>query len=259
MAMWTIIVVGHLAGLVVEGSETPHPDRLFVFPWQIYPDMVVFDWFIRLSDKDRMMGCDLTYGLESDNGAGNASIVENFLPSYRTFKIFPLRSNSSYWLYMTCKDRAGGWHVSDTTSFTTGVAMMVRDQPEAVQDSQASQAGLVETLNRGMLSVRPTKSISPHILMGVSCLVLSVLVLTVSSVLLARRYKQGKTYQLEIEKEIKAYEEVENGLASEEGILKECCTEEYVDIDSYNEDSITLNSDEIQQGEDEEDEEDSKY
>ena len=115
-----------------------------------------------------MVGCDLTYGLESDTGAGNASIVENFLPSYRTFKIFPLRSNSSYWLYMTCKDRTGGWHVSDTTSFTTGVAMMVRDQPEAVQDSQVSQAGLVETLNRGMLSVRPTKSISPHILMGKS-------------------------------------------------------------------------------------------
>ena len=51
----------------------------------------------------------------------------------------------------------------------------------------------------------------------------------------------------------KAYEEVESG-------LKECCTEEYVDIDSYNEDSITLNSDEIhQEEEDEGEEEDSKY
>ena len=47
------LVVGQLAGMVVGGSETPLTDRLFVFPWQIYPDMVVFDWFIKLADKDR--------------------------------------------------------------------------------------------------------------------------------------------------------------------------------------------------------------
>ena len=42
---------------VVEGvnyaSLGPHTDKLHVFPWQIYPDMVVFDWLIRLGDKDR--------------------------------------------------------------------------------------------------------------------------------------------------------------------------------------------------------------
>jgi len=110
--------------------------------------------------------------------------------------------------------------------------------------------------------VRPTNNVSPHMLMGVSCLVLSVVVLTVSSVLLARRYRQGKTYQLEIEKEIKAFEEVENGLACEDVNMKECCTEEYVDIDSYNEDSLTLQSDEIHDNEEEEEEdedESSKY
>ena len=37
---------------------------------------------------------------------------------------------------------------------------------------------------------------------GLSCVVLSVLVLTVSSALLAKRYKQGKTYEIEIEKEM---------------------------------------------------------
>ena len=75
----------------------------------------------------RMVGCDLSYGVETGNGktaAGNTSIVENFLPAYRTFKIHPLRSNTSYWLYMTCKDRAGGWHVSDTINFTTSVATL---------------------------------------------------------------------------------------------------------------------------------------
>ena len=35
------------------GPETPHTDKLYIFPWQVYPDMVVFDWFIRLADKDR--------------------------------------------------------------------------------------------------------------------------------------------------------------------------------------------------------------
>ena len=112
-----------------------------------------------------MVGCDLTYGLET---VSNASIVENFLPSYRTFKIFPLRSNSTYWLYMTCKDREGGWHLSDTITFTTGVATLLQSQPAAVQSSLGSQQGLVETLNRGMLSVRPASNVSPHTLMGES-------------------------------------------------------------------------------------------
>ena len=34
-------------------SLGPQTDKLHVFPWQIYPDMVVFDWLIRLGDKDR--------------------------------------------------------------------------------------------------------------------------------------------------------------------------------------------------------------
>ena len=47
-----------------------------------------------------MVGCDLSYGIETGNGktaTGNTSIVENFLPAYRTFKIYPLRSNTTYW------------------------------------------------------------------------------------------------------------------------------------------------------------------
>ena len=39
--------------MVGGSSSPPLTDKLYVFPWQIYPDMVVFDWFIRLSDKDR--------------------------------------------------------------------------------------------------------------------------------------------------------------------------------------------------------------
>merc|ERR1712115_757525 len=129
----------------------------------------------------------------------------------------------------------------------------------AVQSSLGSQQGLIETLNRGMLSVRPTQNVSPHIIMGVSCILLSVVVVTVSTVLLARRYRQGKAYQLEIEKEIKALEQAESGLTGEEGVMKDCCTEEYLDIDSCNEDSLTLQSDEVPEDEEEDIEEDSKY
>ena len=115
-----------------------------------------------------MVGCDLSYGIEAGSGktaGGNTSIVENFLPAYRTFKIFPLRSDTTYWLYMTCKDKEGGWHMSDTINFTTSVAVYL-DQPAAIQSDSGLGSGLKERLNRGMLSVRPTGRFSPHMLMG---------------------------------------------------------------------------------------------
>ena len=55
---------------------------------------------------------------------------------------------------------------------------------------------------------------------------------------------------------------MENGLNAVEGMMKECITEEYVDLDSYNEDNVTIHSDEIhdeEEEEQEEEEEDSKY
>merc|ERR1711953_325864 len=154
---------------------------------------------------------------------------------------------------MTCKDKEGGWHVSDTINFTTSVAIMVQDQPAAIQSDEVSQASFKGRLNRGMLSMRPTNKFSPHVLMGLSCVVLSVLVLSVSTLLLARRYKQGKTYQIEIEKEIKAFEERESGMGEEILIQNPSINirsnEEYVDLDDgYNDvddnDNLTLHSDE---------------
>ena len=65
----------------------------------------------------RMVGCGLTYGAES---LPNQTTVLNFLPTYRTFQISSLSSNTSYWVNMVCKDVEGGWHVSDTVDFTTG-------------------------------------------------------------------------------------------------------------------------------------------
>ena len=66
----------------------------------------------------RLTGCDLSYGPEN---TGNTTILENFLPPYRTFKVYPLIGNTSYWTYLVCRDVEGGWHASDTINFTTGI------------------------------------------------------------------------------------------------------------------------------------------
>ena len=43
-----------------------------------------------------------------------------FLPLYRTIKIQPLTTNTSYWVHMVCRDKDGGLHASHTVNFTTG-------------------------------------------------------------------------------------------------------------------------------------------
>ena len=72
-----------------------------------------------------MVGCGLTYSPESHP---NETTVFNFLPSSRLFRIFPLSSNTSYWLNMVCKDVEGGWHFSDTVGFTTGKVGRIEQQ-----------------------------------------------------------------------------------------------------------------------------------
>ena len=72
-----------------------------------------------------MVGCGLTYGPESHN---NETTVFNFLPTSRLLRIFPLSSNTSYWLNMVCKDGEGGWHASETVEFTTGKGCRIEQQ-----------------------------------------------------------------------------------------------------------------------------------
>ena len=43
-------------------GEAESVAKLEVFPWEIFPDMAVFDWLIRLRDKDRSGSfCDHVY------------------------------------------------------------------------------------------------------------------------------------------------------------------------------------------------------
>merc|ERR1711892_859134 len=90
---------------------------------------------------------------------------------------------------MVCKDKGGGLHASDIVNFTTGIPAMPAPLPAAVLIAVLDTAIQTDRLNRGMLSIRPSKGMSPHLLMGLSCTVLSMVVLTISSVLVAKKYK----------------------------------------------------------------------
>ena len=68
-----------------------------------------------------MSGCDLSFAPEKES---NASVLENFLPLYRTIKLGPLKSNTSYWVNMVCRDKTGGWYSSDTITFETGIGSL---------------------------------------------------------------------------------------------------------------------------------------
>merc|ERR1711892_345059 len=186
--MWLrITAIGLLLTRIPGSSASPlTPGQLHIYPWQVFPDMAVLDWYIRLRDKDRMVGCDLSYGAEA---GGNTTSVENFLPLYRTIKIQPLVKNTSYWVHMVCKDKEGGLHASDTVNFTTGIPAIPAPLSAAVQIPVLDTVIQTDRLNSGMLSIRPSKGMSPHLLMGLSCTVLSMVVLTISSVLVVKKYK----------------------------------------------------------------------
>jgi len=165
--MWFCITAIGLLLLRIPGSSSSAPQavvgQLHLSPWSVFPDMAVLDWYIRLKDKDRMVGCDLSYGAEA---GGNTTSVENFLPLYRTIKIQPLVKNTSYWVHMVCKDKGGGLHVSDTVNFTTGTPATPAPQLAAVQYPVLNNLIQSDRLNRGMLSRRPDNGMSPHVLMG---------------------------------------------------------------------------------------------
>jgi len=192
-----ILLLAVSGGNAVTVFEAPLvvSDKLHIYPWQIFPDMVVLDWYIRLTDKDRMVGCDLSYGPET---GGNTSTVENFLPLYRTIKLHQLVFSTEYWVNLVCRDIQGGIYASNTINFTTGVAATLSEpQLAAVQVETVVQT---ERFNRGMLSSRPSKAVSPHLVMGISCIILSLGLLMVSSVIVVKKYKaSGKTMEAEFE------------------------------------------------------------
>ena len=113
-------------------------------------------------EKDCLTSCDMTHAATEDDN-DNTTVVENFIPLHRTININDLTSNTSYWVYLVCKDREGVEHASDVIHFTT---------PEVAQPrlgarySPLRQAMVQDKRNMGVLRVRKKEHVSPHTLMG---------------------------------------------------------------------------------------------
>ena len=45
--------------------------------------------------------------------------------------MYPLVANTSYWVYLVCRDVEGGWLASDTINFTTGNIQIYRSRARA--------------------------------------------------------------------------------------------------------------------------------
>merc|ERR1712002_1244984 len=86
---------------------------------------------------------------------------------------------------MVCRDSEGGWYATDTVNFTTATPSTSAPQLAAVHIPGVQ----IDRLNRGMLSSRPSKGVSPHLLMGISCILLSLLLLCITTILIVKRYK----------------------------------------------------------------------
>ena len=46
-------------------------------------------------------------------------------------QVYPLVANTSYWVYLVCRDMEGGWLASDTINFTTGNIQIYRSRARA--------------------------------------------------------------------------------------------------------------------------------
>ena len=49
-----VCVILHTAAICLAmAGDSLQPGKLFIYPWEVYPDMAVMDWYIRLSHKQR--------------------------------------------------------------------------------------------------------------------------------------------------------------------------------------------------------------
>ena len=91
-------------------------------------DGVILDWYISLTDKDRMSTCDVAYAKanvtaadEDDTEGGLMLLISPFLPRQRTFLLRSLEANRTFVFHMMCEDVEGKDYVTkDEITFTTG-------------------------------------------------------------------------------------------------------------------------------------------
>jgi len=194
----TISLQGRLS-LPTENSRA-----LSVSLWRVFPDTAVFDWYITLAEKYKMVTCNLTYGPRGD--ANGTKRVTEFLPKHRSFSLLNLEQNTSYSFLMSCSDRQDHLWTSGNISFDTGVVISSVDPKLGAIFSPRRQE--IESANRDIRSkfimgrYKTRSPVSPHTLMGASSAIIGLVITATTLGLVARRYVRAEPIKLPKEEEI---------------------------------------------------------
>jgi len=183
----------------VSPANLTKSEDLKVSLWKAYSDTAVFDWYITLTNKERMQQCDLTYGeIQVEN---ETTVVENFLPRHRSFNIHPLRENTSYWFTMVCTDKDKRLHSSAKLHFTTDISSEREPRVGAKYSHRRSEMfpqpreAATDFSSKIIFSLKPRDKVSPHTVLGVGCGLVGFIIITVTSVLVLRKYSRFRAEQ----------------------------------------------------------------
>jgi len=177
---------------------------LSVSLWRVFPDTAVFDWYITLADKHKMVSCNLTYGPQANKN--KTRLVTDFLPKHRSFSLLNLEQNTSYSFLMTCSDRQDNFWSSEKINFDTGVVISSVDPKLGAIFSPRRQE--VESANRDIRSklimgrYKPRSPVSPHTLMGASSAIIGLIIIATTLGLVARRYVRAEPIKMPKEEEV---------------------------------------------------------
>jgi len=198
LTILTISLQGRLS-LPTENSRA-----LSVTLWRVFPDTAVFDWYITLAEKYKMVTCNLTYGPRGD--ANGTKRVTHFLPKHRSFSLLNLEQNTSYSFLMTCSDRQDNLWTSEKINFDTGVVISSVDPKLGAIFSPRRQE--IELANRDIRSkyimgrYKSRSPVSPHTLMGASSAIIGLVITATTLGLVARRYVRAEPIKMPKEEEV---------------------------------------------------------
>jgi len=197
----TIVTLLSLQGRLSMPSENNR--ALSVSLWRVFPDTAVFDWYITLAEKYKMVTCNLTYGPRGD--ANGTKRVTQFMPKHRSFSLLNLEQNTSYSFLMSCSDREDNLWSSEKIKFDTGVVISSVDPKLGAIFSPRRQE--IESANRDIRSkyimgrYKSRSPVSPHTLMGVSSAVIGLVITATTLGLVARRYVRAQPIKMPKEEE----------------------------------------------------------
>jgi len=196
----TIVTLLSLQGRLSMPSENNR--ALSVSLWRVFPDTAVFDWYITLAEKYKMVTCNLTYGPRGD--ANGTKRVTQFMPKHRSFSLLNLEQNTSYSFLMSCSDREDNLWSSEKIKFDTGVVISSVDPKLGAIFSPRRQE--IESANRDIRSkyimgqYKARDPVSPHTLMAVSCTIVGLIITGTTLGIVARRYSRAD--RIKIPKEV---------------------------------------------------------